>query len=184
MVKVDIVFVTSNKDKVREAKMILKNSGIRLKVVPEELDEIQSLDVKVVASYKARRAYEMTKMRIIVEDTGFFVECWNGFPGALAKHMQKAIGNDGITSMVSKSNRRAYSETSVAYCDGHTTKVFSGRIEGSISDKARGAEGFGWDFIFIPKGEKRTFAELGIAEKNKISARGIAFRKLRDYLTK
>ena len=179
----DIVFVTSNKNKVREARMILNGSGIRLKVVPEELDEIQSLDVKEVAADKARRAYDMTKMRIIVEDTGFFVECWNGFPGALAKHMQTSIGNEGIVAMVSKDNRNAYSETVVAYCDGHTTKVFSGRVTGSISEEVRGTEGFGWDFIFIPKGEKRTFAELGMAKKNRLSARAIAFRKLKEYLT-
>lgn len=180
----DIVFVTSNKNKVREARMILNGSGIRLKVVPEELDEIQSLDVKAVAADKARRAYDMTKMRIIVEDTGFFLECWNGFPGALAKHMQMTIGNKGIAALVSKNNRNAYSETAVAYCDGHTTKLFSGRVAGSISEEARGTEGFGWDFIFIPKGESRTFAELGMAEKNRLSARAVAFRKLRDYLTR
>jgi len=174
----EVYFVTSSNEKVREAEEIL---GIKLKQIKLNLKEIQSLDVKEVATDKARRAFSIIKKPVIVEDTGLYIESLNGFPGALIKWVLKTIGNKGLCKIVGR-NRKAIAKTCVCFFDGRKCKVFSGNINGKIAKRPRGNEGFGWDSIFIPEGYTKTFAELGTKEKNKISMRRKAFLKLREFL--
>ncbi len=176
----ELIFVTSNEHKARELSHIL---GFDIEVKKLELAELQSLSVEEVASRKAIEAYARVKRPVIVEDTGVYIKAFGGFPGALAKWFVIGLGYEGVCRSVDISNdRSAYAQTCIAFYDGRTSKIFTGRIYGSISNHPRGADKLWWDRIFIPKGYKRTFAQMGIEEKSKISMRGIAGRKFKKFL--
>jgi XTP/dITP diphosphohydrolase len=70
----------------------------------------------------------------------------------------------------------------VAYCDDSGAQLFEGEIHGTISTELRGTNGFGYDSIFIPNGQSKTYAEMNSEEKNAVSMRGIALSKLRQFL--
>jgi len=172
-----VYFVTGNKNKLKEFKQIL---GFELKQITLDLDEIQAIEVEKVVEHKAREAFRRVKNPVIVEDTGLYFKDWNNLPGALAKFFDKTIGY-AILCKLLRGSREATAETVIGYFDGKRYRSFVGQIEGTISDKAKGKTNFGWDIIFIPKGYKKTFAEMG-EEKNKISMRKIALEKLKRFL--
>jgi XTP/dITP diphosphohydrolase len=175
-----LLFATSNKNKLREFQEIL---GMPVAQVELELTEPQSMDVEEVVKEKAIQAYRMLSKPVLVEDTGLFVRAWNGFPGALVKWAVKSAGTRGIIKMLGgEVDRNATAKTAIAFYDGKSTHIFSGSIEGKISTKVLGKSGFGWDPIFIPLGAEKSFAEMGPAEKNKISMRSMALLKLKRYI--
>ena len=177
----EIYFVTSNENKLKEVHAFL---GIELQRASLDLIEIQSMKLEDVVRDKAARAYAMLKKPVLVEDTGVFLRQFNGFPGALIKWMVEAVGNGGVCDAVRGKDVRAYAETCFCLYDGKAFRLFVGRADGSITESPRGSNGFGWDKIFQPDGFKVTFAEMTTEEKNKISHRGKALSKLKEYLDK
>jgi XTP/dITP diphosphohydrolase len=173
-----VYFVTSNRNKFAEAGKIL---DFEIKQAKLEIPEIQSINVKEIVEDKARKAYEKLKKPVMVEDTALYITSWRGFPGPLISWVIKTMGINGICKFTGK-ERSAKAEACVAYYDGKRMITFSGNIKGKISNKPRGTRRFDWDRIFIPEGEKRTFAEMEIKEKNKISHRMKAFKKLKRFL--
>ncbi len=177
-----MTFVTGNSDKLREAAEIL---GIELRQSTIELPELQAIDVEALIIQKAEDAYKRLHAPVIVEDTGLSVLAWNGLPGALIKWFQKTVDNNGMLRMLAaEKDRRALAQCFVALHDGAAISVFKGEISGTISDTIRGDQGFGWDRIFIPDGESRTFGEMAASEKNAISHRKLAFENLRKHIEK
>lgn len=172
-----IFLVTSNKNKVREFEEIL---GFKLSHIDLELDEIQEIDVEKVVRHKAEQAFLKIKKPVIVEDTGLYLKEWNGLPGALVKLFGQTIGYKNLCKLIKK-NRQAKAQTVIGYFDGKKYKSFVGEILGNISLVAKGKTNFGWDPIFIPKGKKKTFAEVSNEEKNKISMRKIALSKFKKF---
>jgi non-canonical purine NTP pyrophosphatase (RdgB/HAM1 family) len=142
-----------------------------------DLPEIQSLDLTAVIAKKAEMAYMNSDgASVLVEDTGLYVDCWNGLPGPLVRWFEETVGPAGICCMLSSfPHRAARAQTLVATFDG-SLRVFSGEIRGTIADSPRGEHGFGWDTIFVPEGEVRTLAEMDPWEKDSISMRSKAFR--------
>jgi non-canonical purine NTP pyrophosphatase (RdgB/HAM1 family) len=176
----DIYFITSNKGKLEEVRAI---TGMDIRSKSIEIEEIQDVSVENVVKDKAVKAYSKIHKPVIVEDTGLYIKALNGFPGALVKWLVGAIGPKGICRIIGKyNNRSAYAETRIAFYDGKTLKTFSGRIYGRISGSPIGANGFGWDPIFIPSGQRKTFAQMGASEKNEISHRRKAALKLKEFL--
>jgi XTP/dITP diphosphohydrolase len=171
------VFVTSNVNKVKEFEKIL---GIKLENKSLELDEIQSTDVSEVTLHKVKQAYELLKKPVIVEDTGLYIDDINGFPGALIKFYMRDVGCAGICAYHQLSQARA--ETVIGYHNGETVQLFKGCIKGKISTRPIGSNGFGWDCIFIPEKQHKTFAEMTDIEKNKHSMRCIALNKFKSGL--
>lgn len=175
-----LYFVTSSLNKFNEAKDILK---IPMKRIALDLPEIQSLDVTAIVRSKARNAFQKIKKPCLVEDTGLYLEVLNGFPGALAKWVEHSMGWKKFSDLIQNAkNRRAIAKCAICYYDGEITKVFMGSILGKISAKPRGKNNFGWDPIFIPQGETKTFAEMTTQEKNQNSHRSQAFKKLAKFL--
>jgi len=119
-----------------------------------------------------------------VEDSGFFVEELNGFPGTYSKYVQETIGNEGILKLLEgKENRNAYFKTVIGYCDENGVKLFKGIVRGKVSEEIRSKGfGFAYDSIFIPEGEDRTFAEMTAEEKSEISHRKRAFEEFKKHL--
>ncbi|TCJ16400.1 RdgB/HAM1 family non-canonical purine NTP pyrophosphatase [Rubrobacter taiwanensis] len=177
-----IIFVTSNRNKAREAGRIL---GLNVEPVPLDVPEIQSLDLEAVARAKVRAACEALgdpDLPVLAEDSGLAVNAWNGFPGALTRWLMQSVGNEGLLRMLSGyEDRSARALCVVAVAHEGSIHTFWGEVEGEIAPEPRGSGGFGYDPVFIPAGQSRTYAELGEL-KNELSHRARALRAVREWL--
>lgn len=177
-----ITFVTGNKSKAREVSRIL---DIPVEIKEFDIPEIQGLDLEDVALNKLNQAFEIVKSPVIIDDVSFEINAWNKFPGPLIKWILESGG--GTASLILKLleneiNREATAKLAVGFHDGSKAHIFIGASEGEVSREIRGENGFGWDPIFIPKGSSMTFAEMDPVEKDKISHRGRALVKFKDFL--
>lgn len=171
--------VTQSAGKLEEFNKIM---GSEIKPILIDLPEIQSIDVKEVVRAKLIKAYEIAKEPVIVEDTGVYIKAWNNFPGALIKWMIQTVGISDICKMLDNFNSRdAYAETVIGIHNGEKQTFFYGIVNGKISNKPQGSGGFGWDQIFIPDNEDKTFGEMELDEKNKFSMRKKAIIKIMEY---
>jgi XTP/dITP diphosphohydrolase len=177
-----VFFATTNEGKLKEAREIL---GIEVIGTPLEIDEIQSLDPLEVAVKKAKEYYQKLKKPIFIEDISFSFSALKGLPGTYINDFLKLLGNEGLIDLLkTKKDRSAFVQATVVYVNEKGKKnIFTGKVEGKISGRPRG-EGFGWDPIFIPDGETRTFGEMDLSEKNKYSMRAKALGKLKEWLEK
>jgi non-canonical purine NTP pyrophosphatase (RdgB/HAM1 family) len=176
----ELVFVTSNENKVKEAQAIL---GFSVEIASLEIDEIQTLDVEDVARHKAQKAFEKVKKPLIVDDAGLYVEAWEGFPGSFVKFVQKTAGLDVINKWLDTENNRYVTVVSaIGYHDGNQVHTFRGEVHGEFV-KPRGEHGWGFDPYFIPEGENQTWGELSQTRKNETSHRKQALEKLKAFLT-
>ena len=170
-------FVTGNRNKLKEAQMIL---GVALDQANVAIEEIQTCDVEEAVGHKVRAAFEKVRQPVMVEDSGLVFEAWNGLPGALVKWFEKTVGLEGMARMLdSFDSRKAVAQCFVAITDGKETFIGRGEVRGRIAASPRGSNGFGWDTLFIPQGDERTFAEMTPEEKNAISHRRRAFEAVR-----
>ena len=176
-----LYFATRNEGKFKEAKLVFESLDLELTMLNADKVEIQSDSLEDIASYAARELAERLGLEVIVEDAGLFIRSLNGFPGPYSAYTYKTIGLSGILKLMeSLSDRYAYFLSVVAYAKpGKPVRVFHGRVEGLITYTPRGLGGFGFDPIFQPlEGDGRTFAEMTGEEKNVLSHRARAFRKL------
>jgi non-canonical purine NTP pyrophosphatase (RdgB/HAM1 family) len=170
------VFVTGNPDKAAEARRIV---GASLAVERVDLPEIQSLDPLEVVRAKAMEAWRRVERPVVVEETSLELAALGGFPGPLVKWMLESVGADGIARCgIALGDARALARCLVVLWDGAREVVGLGVDCGRLVLPARGATGFGWDFVFAPDGSDRTYAELGPAEKDERGHRGRAWRDL------
>lgn len=175
-----IYFATTNEGKLAEARKIL---GIKIQSVSLEIDEIQSLDPVEVAVKKAISYYEALKKPIFVEDVSFSIVTLGNLPGPYIDAFMKALSNEGIVKLLKgKKERGVVAQATVVYVDGkQKPEVFVGKVDGKIAEEPKGT-GFGWDPIFIPNGETRTFGEMALEEKNQYSMRAKALKKFKNWL--
>ncbi|MCS7095312.1 MAG: XTP/dITP diphosphatase [Thaumarchaeota archaeon] len=177
-------FVTSNEGKWTEVSRLLRSLGVECTWVAASLTEVQSDDLSEIAKRAAVEAHGLFGGPLAVEDSGLFVEELRGFPGPYTSYVYRTLGVHGLLKLMSGvRNRRAYFESAVGYVDTHgLVRVFLGRVEGTIAEKPEGFSGFGFDPVFVPEGETRTFAEMSTDEKNLFSHRARALRSLVDHL--
>lgn len=175
-----LYFATTNEGKLKEARDIL---GVEVVGTPLEIDEVQSLNPEEVATKKAAAYFFKLKKPLFVEDVSLVFECLGKLPGTFITYFEKELGYDGLTKIIKiGDSRKAYALTVLVYIDKNgKSYVFQGRVDGSIATKPRG-KGFGWDCIFIPNGETRTFGEIKMEEKNKYSMRAKALKKMKKWL--
>ncbi|MEK9628896.1 MAG: RdgB/HAM1 family non-canonical purine NTP pyrophosphatase [Nitrospinota bacterium] len=174
-------FVTGNQNKAREAAAILEVPLEQVEV--EGLYEIQTLDVEDLVRHKCLQAYEALKCPVLVEDSGLLFNAWKGLPGAFVKWFESTVGCEGMLQMMqSFQDRGATAVCCFAIHDGRDIQVVRGEVPGTIATEIRGANGFGWDVLFIPKGYESTYAEMSSEEKNAISHRKQALEKLKIIL--
>jgi XTP/dITP diphosphohydrolase len=182
-----IVFATNNAHKLEEVRAII--SG-KIRIVSlsdigcvEELPETSDT-LEGNALQKANYVKEHFGYDCFADDTGLEVEALNGEPGVRSAryagdgHDSNANIEKLLSKLAGQPNRKARFRTVIALIMNGKTEFFEGRINGQIIDERRGNTGFGYDPVFIPDGYAKTFAELGADEKNKISHRAIAARKL------
>jgi len=188
----ELIFATANKHKLSEAQAILGN-GFSL-VVPSELGLTGDIPetaetLKENAIMKAKFLWDRFGRPCFADDTGLEVDFLNGRPGVYSaryagieadpvKNMQKLL-----KELNGANCRKARFVTVVALILDETRIIlFEGALEGSILEASSGCGGFGYDPLFMPEGYSKTLAELSAEEKNRISHRGIAMRKLSDFL--
>jgi XTP/dITP diphosphohydrolase len=171
--------VTGNPNKAAEVAAFFLGS-LNVTHISLDLPEHRSDDVGEIARGKAEFAYRQLKIPLIVDDTGFFIDALNGFPGPYAAYVLHAIGNAGILKlMAGETTRTARFTTAIAYADGQEVRVFTGTIDGLIADTPRGSQGFGYDPIF--ETGTKTLAEIPIDVKSKISHRAKALSAFHDW---
>lgn len=173
-----MLFATSNKNKIKEFQDIL---GIEIESIGLDLDEIQAHEVEEVCQNKAIQAFNKIGKPVLVEDTGFYLEEFNGFPGALIKLFNEKVSSLEICHLISK-NRNAIAKTCICFYNGKDLQTFVGEVEGKIAKEPKGSNGWGFDDFFIPNGYDKTYAEFTDEEKNKISMRKIALNKFKEKL--
>lgn len=184
-----IYFVTGNKKKFAEVLRFFKDKHIDwiLKQMDIKTFEIQTDTIMEVAKYKLNSVKGKMNASFFVEDAGFFVDIpLNGFPGVYSSYVLRTIGNKGILKLINNFNQsKAHFSAVIAlyFKPKDNTFYFEGNVKGRVSKIIRGRSGFGFDPIFIPENiPNKTFAELSIEEKNSISHRGIALKKLINFL--
>ena len=194
-----IVFATNNPHKLKEIQSLL-GDHFRLQSlneigfsgdIPEEKTTLEenALD-------KARFIFEKYACPCFADDTGLEVEALKGEPGVYSARYAGSLKEYGteekrsaanisklLARLSGNQNRNARFRTVIAYIDGKDEHLFEGIVNGSIIDVRRGAEGFGYDPVFVPEGYKDTFAEMPLDGKNKISHRAKAFNELNKKLS-
>ncbi|HSV49266.1 MAG TPA: XTP/dITP diphosphatase [Candidatus Acidoferrales bacterium] len=186
-----VFFATGNINKFKEAKTILGAYGVAVGMLKLKGDEIQSDSLQEIAENSAMYAYRRSSLPIFVEDAGLFIDTLSGFPGPYAAYVYKTIHNSGIVKLMENiKDRRATFRSIISYCDEENAckpQSFQGESKGIITiseRRAEGKSGFGFDPIFQPEGDNRTFAEMTITEKNSYSHRADAIRKFAEWYTK
>lgn len=174
-----LYFITGSKNKFEEIKAVIPHA----EQLERDLTEIQEIDAhKIIAAklFEARTHHGNTFM---VEDTSLYFDAMNGLPGPLIKWFMKTIGNEGLYKLAQAfGNFGAQAKTVIGYVDERgKIEFFEGSVRGTIVEP-RGKSDFGWDPIFMPEGQQKTFAEMSAEEKNEVSHRGIAIRKLKGAL--
>lgn len=188
-----LIFATGNRHKADEvqdflgegfALCCLKDVGIT-EDIPETADTLEGN-----ALCKARYVYDKTGSACFADDTGLEVDALGGAPGIhTARYAGEAKSSEANIDLLLKNlegseNRAAKFRTVIAYIDAQGgVHYFEGVVEGSITkERSKGVEGFGYDPVFMPDGYDKTFAQIPLAEKNRISHRGRAMSKFLAFL--
>jgi len=188
-----LVLASGNPDKVREIKEILRD--IEVLPLSSFVDEFEieesGLTFRENAYIKVQKAFELTGLPSLADDTGLVVHGLHGMPGVFSSRF--AGENAGYEANRRKllealrgmplSARRAYFICVVAFMEKPgEVRFFEGKVEGFITKEPRGDGGFGYDPIFLYPPLGRTFAELSLREKNRVSHRYRALSRFREYL--
>lgn len=187
----ELVFATQNPNKAREIEAKLGGSFMIVSLdsvgITEEIPET-ARTLEGNALLKARFVYEKTGRNCFADDTGLEVEALNGEPGVdtayYAGPQKNAADNMALLlkNLEGKINRKARFRTVIALIWEGKEHLFEGIAEGEIINERRGAEGFGYDPVFVPTGYTRTFAEMTLEEKNQLSHRAKAFEAMKEFL--
>ncbi len=176
----ELSFATSNENKFQEAERILSNLGVQINFVKTTLEEMQSNSLNDIAHQKAINAYNRIQKPVIIEDDGLFIDSLNGFPGPYSSYVYDTIGNKGIMNLLENSEvRDAKFVSIIAYCDEpFNSKLFESSIPGKIASVIEEG-GWGYDPIFIPDGESKTYAN--VSDKDKSSHRSASLKKFSSW---
>ncbi len=187
----ELIFATNNAHKLREVQAVLggtfrlltpRDCGI-VEEIPEEQPTLEGN-----ALQKARYIRSRTGRDCFADDTGLEVEALGGAPGvhsaryATDGHDFAANNRLLLRNLTGASTRRARFRTVIALLLDGEEVLFEGVVGGRIAEAEAGCGGFGYDPLFLPDGCDRTFAEMTDTEKNGLSHRGRAVRKLAEYL--
>jgi non-canonical purine NTP pyrophosphatase (RdgB/HAM1 family) len=177
-----LILVSTNPNKGIEAERILGQPVLRVSLT---LPEIQAATVEEITRYKLETAKSKGYKRLIVEDVSLGFDELGNFPGPYVRWLLEAAGGKGLAAVAyALNNRAARAQCCVGYWDGSQVRLFLGETQGDILVKPRGERTFGWDAWFQPQGSEKTFAEMTAEEKDAVSHRGRAYRKLGDHLAK
>ncbi len=186
-----LVFASNNQNKLKEIAALLENAFEMVTLeeagITEDLPE-PYFTLEENAQSKARYLYEQTGKNCFSEDTGLEVAALNGMPGALSARYagEQKSANDNMAKILHElegnTNRDARFRTVICLILDGKEYLVDGVCEGTIATERSGEKGFGYDPIFLPNGELRTFGEMEMEEKSQYSHRSKAFKSLKSLL--
>ena len=186
----DLIFASHNENKVNEIRLILPKAINLLSLTDidfhTEIEETGST-LEANAEIKAKTIFEKTGKNVFADDTGLFVEALDGQPGIYsARYAGTGNSTDNIVKLLRElngiDNRKAYFKTVICLIWEGEIHFLTGEVHGNILEDERGLSGFGYDPIFVPEGYSETFAEMNMADKNRISHRSKAVEKLINFV--
>ena len=186
-----IILATHNDNKLREIRKIFEATNIEFVSLKElnfkeEIEETGKT-FEENAYIKAKYISDIYNLPTLADDSGLEIEALDGFPGVYSARYANGNFHLAMTNILEElkdeKNRKADFNCSICYIDENKEKhMFVGKCYGEIGTCIKGDDGFGYDPIFNVGG--RSFAELSLDEKNKISHRGLALKRFYDYIKK
>ena len=194
-----IVLATHNRDKREELQEALSEFTVKILSLNDFpfIGEIEEVGQTLLENsmIKAKTVHNLTQLPVIADDTGLEVEALNGAPGIYSARYagEDVTYEDNVNKLLAEmeniplENRKAQFRTVISFVDKDRELWTEGTIKGIIGETAKGKNGFGYDPVFFVPELEKTFSELSIGEKNKISHRGLAMKKfrilLREYIS-
>jgi XTP/dITP diphosphohydrolase len=186
-----LCFVTNNANKVQEITTALGDQFDILTLsqigFTEDIPETEET-LEGNSELKARHIYDRFHLDCFADDTGLEVDALNGAPGVYSARYagEKADAEKNIDKLIAElegtTDRNAQFRTIITLLLHGEKHQFVGEVKGTISEKRMGEKGFGYDPVFVPEGYDISFAQMSMEEKNVISHRGKAVRKLIEFL--
>ena len=197
----ELILASNNAKKIKELKAIVEKLGWNVKSLADNNIDIEveedGLTFEANAEKKAREIYDFLIKRgdknfaVLSDDSGLEVDCLNGAPGVYSARYAGEHGNDAANNKklleelknVKGEDRRGRFVCAIALIDTNgNSNIVRGTVEGLIKEELNGEGGFGYDPLFYYEPANMTFAELEASEKNKISHRANALKKIEEYL--
>ncbi len=186
-----LIFATNNAHKLEEVRAMLEPQYSIISLdeigchddIPETADTLEGN-----ALIKAKYIFDKYGLDCFADDTGLEIDALNGEPGVYSARYagEACIPEDNIKKVLQllgdNADRNARFRTSIALILEGKIHYFEGKVEGYIESSPKGEQGFGYDPIFTPQGYDKSFAQLSAGEKNEISHRGLAIKKLVEFL--
>ena len=196
-----IVLASRNKKKIRELRKIIEEGIIAEQdrsvdiLTPDDFPQCGEVEedgatFEANAIKKAAYLKQCSGLTSVADDSGIVVDALDGAPGVYSARYAGEPADDMANNRkllhemkdVPDENRTARFVCCIALADGDDIRTFTGYVEGKIGRENRGDNGFGYDPVFYPEGHDRTFAQMTDDEKNSMSHRGRALRKLQEYI--
>lgn len=188
-----LVIATSNKHKLKEIEAIFKGNIVKeIMPMPHDINEIIENGNTFIENslIKAKAVYNHTKLPSLADDSGLCINALNGRPGIYsARYGGENLSYEEKIQMLldelkNEEDRTACFITSaVCVLDDSYYIALEGKVNGKIIEKPRGIDGFGYDPIFQPEGYNITYAQMTLEEKNSISHRALAVKKMKTILS-
>jgi XTP/dITP diphosphohydrolase len=186
-----IVFASHNQKKAAEIRSVLPTGMTLLTLHDLELHEEIPEDEPTIegnSAFKANWVLQRFGLPCFADDTGLEVMALNGAPGVHSARFAGPERSDDanmdklLRALANETDRSAQFKTVMTYCDGEITQQFTGIVKGEIAKDKSGTEGFGYDPLFIPEDQDKTFAQMPLAEKNLYSHRARAMAQFLAFL--
>jgi XTP/dITP diphosphohydrolase len=190
-----LVVATRNPGKIVEINALLTGLVEQISSAADFVDFPETVEDGVTfeenALKKAREASQFSGLPALADDSGLVVDALNGRPGVFsARYAGEGVGDtannlrllEELRNIPEDRRRGAFVCVLAFVTPEGVERLFSGSIAGRILSAARGEGGFGYDPLFLVDGFDRSMAELGLADKNRVSHRAQAFAKFREYL--
>jgi XTP/dITP diphosphohydrolase len=180
----ELIYATGNPLKFAIAQKALEGTNITLFQRKIDIPEIQSKDVKEIASFSAGWGSDLLKEPIVVSDVGYYIEVLNGFPGPFIKFVNQWLtAKDMLRLMDGKENRNAFIKECIAYCEpGKEPVCFLGNFKGSIAFTAGKKGETPINEIFIPSGFRYPESEISQEERITFWKQDDAWREFAEYV--
>ena len=190
----DIIFLSNNKNKIQEISNLFRKLNYKLLSLNDFKNTASPIEdgktFKDNAKIKSIYGFKKFNKICFADDSGICIDALSGGPGINSKkylesdNKTNSVLNKIIEMVKNKNKYKAFFETSICLTLNINKQLFfTGRVYGKISLKIKGKNGFGYDPIFVPNGMGLTFSEMSLKQKNLLSHRAIAIKKLFRYLT-
>ena len=173
----ELTFVSTNPGKLAELRELCRPYDLHLAWRRRSLQEPQTDSLETVVRSKLAQTTDVPGWSL-VEDSGLFLPALAGFPGVYTAHVYRIWGWTPILELLRRRSPTAIYRSVAGARRGRRVVVAHGACRGRLVQRPRGSGGFGFDPVFVPDDSRRTMAEISLSEKNRISHRGQAVRRL------